>query len=165
VRATKPVVGSARLSKPPHDAPMPNSASASTNACELSTEKDGLNSTPNSEHAPVKSRFQISWPGAPGSAGCSTRATSGRAASQCATARPDFSCCSSRTPIVRMPRKVSQQSSGLAYWPSARDPACSVSQSASLFTVTLPIRMSECPAGYFVTAWIETSTPWRNGWK
>ena len=32
VRVTKPVVGSARLSKPPQEAPMPNSARASTNA-------------------------------------------------------------------------------------------------------------------------------------
>jgi len=144
---------------------MPNSASASTNACVLSTEYSARNSTPNSEHAPEKSRFQISCPGAPGSAGCSTRATSGRPASQRATSRPACSWWASRTPMVRMPRKVSQQSSGLAYWPSPRAPACSVCQSSSLFTVTLPIRMSECPAGYLVAAWIDTSTPCLNGWK
>ena len=115
MRVRKPVVGNARLSNPPHDAPMPNSSSASTNACVLSTEYSGLNSTPNRLHAPEKSRFQIACPGAPGSAGCSTCFTSGRRLSQCATSMPLSICCASRTPIVRMPRKVSQQSSGLAY--------------------------------------------------
>lgn len=67
--------------------------------------------------------------------------------------------------MVRSPRKVSQQSSGLAYWPRPRVPACKVCQSASVATVMLPIRMSEWPAGYLVAAWIEMSTPCLNGWK
>lgn len=67
--------------------------------------------------------------------------------------------------MERSPRSVSQQSSGLAYCPSPREPASSVCQSFSLFTVMLPIRISECPAGYFVAAWIDTSTPCVNGWK
>ena len=29
----------------------------------------------------------------------------------------------------------------------------------------LPSMTSEWPPAYFVSAWIDTSTPWRNGWK
>ena len=47
VRVIFPVVGTARLSKPPHEAPIPNNASASQNAWVASGVNDGLNSTPN----------------------------------------------------------------------------------------------------------------------
>ena len=71
----------------------------------------------------------------------------------------------SRTPRLRMPRNASQQSSGLAYCPSAIEASRSRTQSASAATVTAPRMMSECPPIYLVAAWIEMSTPWRNGWK
>ena len=45
----------------------------------------GLSTMLNSPQAPVKSRFQIAWPGSLSSAGCSTRSTSGRCSSQRAT--------------------------------------------------------------------------------
>ena len=67
--------------------------------------------------APVKSRFQMSWPGAPGRPGCSTSDTSGRPRSHSAMARPDFICRSSRTSSVRMPRSVRYMSSGPANRP------------------------------------------------
>ena len=80
--------GIARLSKPPQDAPMPNSVSALMKACAAAS-GIGLSTMLNSPDAPEKSRFQIAWPGSVSSAGCSTRATSGRAASQRATASAD----------------------------------------------------------------------------
>jgi hypothetical protein len=43
----------------------------------------------NSPDAPVKSRFQIAWPGWVSSAGCNTVMTSGRAASHRAMSSPD----------------------------------------------------------------------------
>ena len=76
---------------------MPNSSSASTNACVLATENAGLNSTPNRLQAPVKSRLHSAWPGAPGSAGCST----------CAHLRPlsqPVRDLASRTPSARCSR-------------------------------------------------------------
>ena len=50
--------GIARLSKPPHDAPMPNSVSALRKACAAAS-GIGLSTMLNSPDAPEKSRFQI----------------------------------------------------------------------------------------------------------
>ena len=49
---------------------------------------------------PVKSRFQISWPGQSGKAGCRTSEISGRALSQLATVSVDCSSWARRTPSV-----------------------------------------------------------------
>ena len=144
---------------------MPNSSSRSIIFSLAAWLNSGLNSTPNSEHAPVKSRFHSAWPGAPGKPGCSTCATSGRWRSQWATNMPLSICSFSRTPMLRRPRKVSQQSSGLAYWPSALAVRRTISQSASEFVVMLPSSRSECPPAYLVSAWMDTSTPCWNGWK
>ena len=48
--------------------------------------------------APVKSRRHSAWPGSSGRPGWSTRSTSGRSASQRASASPCAWCCRSRTP-------------------------------------------------------------------
>ncbi len=158
-------LGSARLSKPPHDSPMPNTPSASTMASTAAGANSGWKTTPNRLLAPLKSRSQSAWPGEPGNAGCSTRATSLRPASHCATISAERDCRSSRTPRVRSPRRVSQQSSGLAYWPSCSAASRSTRQSASSATVTAPITRSAWPPAYLVSAWIETSAPCSNGWK
>ena len=50
--------GLTRLSNPPHDEPIPNSVSALMNAFTAAAGV-GLNTTLNSDDAPVKSRFQI----------------------------------------------------------------------------------------------------------
>jgi len=50
--------GITRLSKPPQDAPMPNSVSASMKALTAAS-GTGLSTMLNRPHAPVKSRFQI----------------------------------------------------------------------------------------------------------
>ena len=54
--------GIARLSKPPQEEPMPNSVSASRKACD-GLVGHGLSTMLNRPDAPVKSRFQIAWPG------------------------------------------------------------------------------------------------------
>src|SRR5262245_1847667 len=79
--------GMAKLSKPPHDAPMPNRLSSFKNALTALC-ATGLNTMLNSPLAPEKSRRQMAWPGQLSSAGWSTRAISGRAASQRATFSP-----------------------------------------------------------------------------
>ena len=48
----------------------------------------GFRTRPNNPQAPEKSRFHKAWPGSLSRAGCSTRATSGRVASQRAKVRP-----------------------------------------------------------------------------
>src|SRR5437764_5705532 len=50
--------GIARLSNPPHEAPIPNSVSALMNAC-AALSGIGLSTMLNSPDAPVKSRFQM----------------------------------------------------------------------------------------------------------
>src|SRR5271166_1500779 len=60
--------GMARLSKPPHDAPMPNKESLSRKAC-TALAAMGLKTMLNSPLAPEKSRCQSAWPGQLSSAG------------------------------------------------------------------------------------------------
>ena len=64
---------------------MPNSDERVEEGVAAAFSGTGLSTMLNSPQAPVKSRFQIAWPGSRGSAGCSTRSTSGRCSSQRAT--------------------------------------------------------------------------------
>ena len=105
----------------PQLAPIPNKVSASTMRRVACGENSGSKTIPNKLQAPVKSRFHRSCPGAPGSAGNSTWRISGRASSHSATRSAEADCCANRTPIVRTPRRHNQQSSGLAYCPSASE--------------------------------------------
>ena len=75
--------GSARLSKPPQDAPIPKSSQAVDEARLASVSLQPARTKPNRPLAPVMSRFQSAWPGSPGRAGWRTRATSGRAGEPC----------------------------------------------------------------------------------
>ena len=67
---------------------MPNSFTVSSRASTAFCGA-GFSTMLNRPDAPVKSRFQIAWPGSLSSAGCSTLATSGRAASQRAMSSPE----------------------------------------------------------------------------
>ena len=58
----------------------------------------------NKPDAPVKSRFQISWPGHSGSAGWKTSATSGCVCNHRAIWSADAACAFMRTDKVRRPR-------------------------------------------------------------
>src|ERR1043165_4360982 len=88
VRNAEQSNGIARLSNPPHEAPIPNNVSALMKAC-AALSGIGLSTMLNRPDAPVKSRFQIAWPGSLGSAGCRTRATSGREVNHLAIASAD----------------------------------------------------------------------------
>src|SRR3954463_14880949 len=80
--------GIARLSNPPHDAPMPNSLSALMNAYDAAS-GIGLRMMLNRPDAPVKSRFQSAPPGPPEAPGGTPRATGVRVASHWAPASAD----------------------------------------------------------------------------
>jgi len=75
-----------RLSKPPQLAPMPNSSRLFTKPVAASG-RHGFRVKPKRPEAPVKSRRQMAWPGSPGSAGQSSRSTSGRPSSHSASRR------------------------------------------------------------------------------
>jgi len=99
-----------------------------------------------------------------GRAGCTTDATSGRACSHSAIARPDLQCRSSRTERVRSPRRARKQSSPLTQrprlsWVDASALADGASQ------VIAPRSASAWPTMYFVAAWIEIFTPWSKARK
>ena len=121
--------------------------------------------SPNRLDAPAKSRFHSAWPGSLSRAGQSTRFTSGRDSSQRATFVADADCRSSRTERLRMPRSARKQSSGDATSPNAYAWSATVLNSTSFAVVIIPITRSECPARYFVPAWIEMSTPCSSGRK
>src|SRR5664280_2970523 len=152
-----------RLSKPPHEKPIPNSASSFMKAC-TDFSGVGLSTMLNSPQAPEKSSCQILWPGSLSSAGCSTRKTSGRCSSQRATRRPDSLWRASRTPSVRKPRNARYMSSG----PTHRPMVCTTVLSAGsvlAFADTQPNMMSEWPPIYLVPAWIDRSTPFSKARK
>src|SRR6185312_2175575 len=106
VRNRAGLVGTTRLSNPPQLAPMPNSSSPSIIASTAGLAKSRFKVKLNRPLEPAKSRFQMSWPGQSGRAGCSTRSTSGRVLSQCATFSAAFWCARNRTPTVRSPRSA-----------------------------------------------------------
>src|SRR5439155_14758379 len=109
--------GTHRLSKPPQEKPMPKSSSPLRKAPSAAS-LCGLSTTENSPLAPVKSRCHRSCPVAPAKAGWRTSSTSGRVLSHSAILSALFICRSSRTSIVRRPRKVRYMSSGPANCPS-----------------------------------------------
>ena len=69
---------------------------------------------------PVKSRFQMSWPGQSGRAGWRTSLISGRCFSQLAMVSVDCSRCFRRMPSVWRPRRARLLSSGETARPRRR---------------------------------------------
>ena len=155
--------GMTRLSKPPHDQPMPNNSSPSSIAA-TATFETGFKTTLKRPEAPVKSRFHSAWPGQQGKAGCSTRATSSRVCSHCAIAIACRSASRRRSSIVRRPRSARNTSSGPGWMPMMSVLAWRRLNHRSL-AVTSPSRMSEWPPKYLVPASMQMSTPCSWGMK
>jgi len=143
--------------RPSHSAASPRET-ASASRPNISA----FSSNENSPLDPQKSRFHSACCGCDSSAGCSTDATSGRAASQRATCSADFSCARILTSAVRKPRSTSQASSPPTQRPSCRTAVHSLGHSSSR-TTTAPISRSECPPQYLVSGRIDASTPQSKG--
>ena len=106
--------GSTRLSKPPQESPIPNSVER-RRAWPRRPRPAGLqHDAEQARRAPGSRASRSRGPDRSRSAGCSTRATSGRAASQRAIASAGCSCSRRRTAMVRRPRSARNTSSGPA---------------------------------------------------
>ena len=121
--------------------------------------KRASNSTENKPPAPVKSRFHVSWPGQSANAGCNTLVISGRALSQAATLRAAASCASKRSFMLGSPRMTRKASSALTPIPRRMWAMARRSFRAASRVTRAPIRTSEPPDWYLVSACITMSTP------
>ncbi len=157
----EPVVGSARLSKPPQDAPMPNSSSAVDHGDRsASVLNSGRNTTPNRLHGAGEIALPERVAGRAGQ----------RRVQHLLHLRPRRRASAPREPGLHLLRPAARRACAARAAPASnrrdwrtgraqrrcRAPAPNPS---SLLVVTLPSSTSEWPPTYFVSAWIDTSTP------
>ncbi len=157
-------IGAIRLRVPPQDAPMEKTLSALSAASSWAS-ATGLSTMLNTPEDRPMSRFQNSWPGQDGSAGCSTLSTAPNCVSRLAKSSETFPIWATRKPMVSMPRRASWHSSGETPMPKPRRISFIFWRRPRSATVTEPSSRSEWPPTYLVSASQAKSAPCASGLK